>query len=64
MEAATYVRVSTEEQSLERQLEATHDYPSGLGADPTSIETYRDKSTGTDTERTGTPLRSYKTVGN
>lgn len=53
MEAATYVRVSTEEQSLERQLEATHDYARDLGADPKSIETYRDKSTGTDTDRRG-----------
>jgi len=53
MEVATYVRVSTEDQSLERQLEATHDYAEDLGATPASIETYRDKSTGTDTSRDG-----------
>jgi DNA invertase Pin-like site-specific DNA recombinase len=53
MRAATYVRVSTEDQSLERQLESTHEYARDLGADPASIETYRDKSTGTDTERSG-----------
>lgn len=53
MEAATYVRVSTEDQSLERQLTATREYAEGLGADPASIETYRDKSTGTDTDRSG-----------
>lgn len=53
MEAATYVRVSTEDQSLERQLTATHEYAEDLGADPVSIETYRDKSTGTDTDRSG-----------
>jgi DNA invertase Pin-like site-specific DNA recombinase len=53
MRAATYVRVSTKDQSLERQLESTHEYARDLGADPASIETYRDKSTGTDTERSG-----------
>jgi DNA invertase Pin-like site-specific DNA recombinase len=53
MKAATYVRVSTEDQSLQRQLEATHDYTRDLGANPTSIKTYRDKSTGTDTDRSG-----------
>lgn len=53
MEAATYVRVSTEDQSLERQLTATREYARELGADVASIETYRDKSTGTDTDRSG-----------
>lgn len=51
MEVACYVRVSTEHQSLERQLEATHQYAQDLGADPNEIRTYRDKSTGTNTDR-------------
>lgn len=51
---ATYVRVSTADQNLDRQLEATHDYAvDELGADPSAIEVYRDKSTGTDVERSG-----------
>jgi DNA invertase Pin-like site-specific DNA recombinase len=53
MKSATYVRVSTENQSLERQLSATHEYARDLGADPSEIVTYRDKSTGTDTARNG-----------
>lgn len=53
MDVACYVRVSTEDQSLERQLEASHDYAQELGADPAEIVTYRDKSTGTDTDRSG-----------
>lgn len=55
MDVACYVRVSTEDQSLERQLEATHDY-TDRHWDTTPVETYRDKSTGTDTDRSG--LRS------
>jgi len=52
MEVAAYVRVSTPEQSLERQLESTHSYAQDrLGAAPGSIETYRDKATGTNTNR-------------
>lgn len=51
VEVANYVRVSTEEQSLERQLEATMDYARDLGADPNEITTYRDKSTGTNIDR-------------
>lgn len=51
---ACYCRVSTEAQSLTRQLESTHEYAENdLGADLEEIETYRDKSTGTDTERDG-----------
>lgn len=50
MEVAAYVRVSTEDQSLERQLEATHDY-SNHHFETVPTETYRDKSTGTDTNR-------------
>jgi DNA invertase Pin-like site-specific DNA recombinase len=55
MSVASYVRVSTEDQSLERQLEATDDY-TRRHWDTTPEETYRDKSTGTDTDRSG--LRS------
>jgi len=50
MEVANYVRVSTEEQDLQRQLEATLDYAQQLGSDQ-AIETFRDKSTGTNTDR-------------
>jgi DNA invertase Pin-like site-specific DNA recombinase len=50
---ACYVRVSTDDQSLERQLERTHEYAQQLGADPGEIVTYRDKQTGTDTNRSG-----------
>ena len=54
MSIAAYVRVSTAEQNLDRQLEATHEYAvEELGADPSSIEVYRDKSTGTDVKRSG-----------
>jgi len=48
---ACYVRVSTADQSLERQLEATNEYAQDLGAEPAAIQTYRDKSTGTNTDR-------------
>ncbi|MFC7074684.1 recombinase family protein [Halovenus rubra] len=50
MEVATYVRVSMEEQSLERQLKKTHEY-SQRHFDTPPTETYRDKSTGTNTDR-------------
>jgi len=53
-QVACYVRVSTEDQSLERQLQATHNYAKlQLEADETAIETYRDKSTGTNVSRAG-----------
>lgn len=52
MEVACYVRVSTEDQSLERQLESTHEY-SERHFDTVPSRTYRDKSTGTDTDRSG-----------
>lgn len=55
MNIAAYVRVSTEHQSLNRQLEVTHEYVSREW-DTSPSETYRDKSTGTDTDRSG--LRS------
>lgn len=49
-----YVRVSTEEQSVERQLEATTRYVMDrLDAGVDEFEIYRDKSTGTDTKRSG-----------
>jgi DNA invertase Pin-like site-specific DNA recombinase len=49
-----YVRVSTEDQSVERQLDATTRYVDNrLDAGVDELEIYRDKSTGTDTERSG-----------
>lgn len=54
MDVAAYCRVSTADQSLERQLTATNEYAQDrLGAEPTDVVTYRDKSTGTDTARDG-----------
>ena len=50
MKVANYVRVSTEDQDLQRQLEATLEYADQLGSDQ-AIETFRDKSTGTNTDR-------------
>lgn len=52
MDVACYVRVSTVNQNLDRQLEATHDYTE-RHFDTVPTETYRDKSTGTDTDRSG-----------
>ncbi|WP_436931229.1 recombinase family protein [Halosimplex halobium] len=50
--AALYCRVSTEEQSLERQVDATEDYARNrLGIDLADLQFYRDKSTGTNTDR-------------
>jgi DNA invertase Pin-like site-specific DNA recombinase len=49
-----YVRVSTAKQNLDRQLTATKDYATDrLGADLSDLQVYRDKSTGTDTARSG-----------
>lgn len=54
MDVAAYVRVSTDEQSLDRQLERTSDYATDtLGASLGNVDTYRDKATGTDTGRQG-----------
>lgn len=51
---ACYVRVSTEEQSLERQLQKTTEYAeSHFSVDKGDIQYYRDKSTGTDVRRSG-----------
>lgn len=54
MQVACYVRVSTAEQNLDRQLTATSEYAQeDLGAELVEIETYQDKSTGTNTDRSG-----------
>jgi DNA invertase Pin-like site-specific DNA recombinase len=51
-EIAAYVRVSTADQNLERQLTSTRQYAEDrLGAD--SIRVFDDKSTGTDVSRDG-----------
>jgi len=51
---ACYTRVSTADQNLDRQLTATREYAADrLGADLADLEVYRDKSTGTDTDRSG-----------
>jgi len=49
-----YCRVSTEDQSLDRQKSATAEYAQErLSADLVDIQTYQDKSTGTNTSRDG-----------
>jgi DNA invertase Pin-like site-specific DNA recombinase len=48
-----YARVSTEEQNLKRQLKKTSERAEREGAEPEDIEMYRDKSTGTNTDRKG-----------
>lgn len=51
---ACYCRVSTADQNLARQLTSTTEYAQDdLGADLDEIEVYRDKSTGTNTQRDG-----------
>ena len=51
---ALYVRVSTAEQSLDRQRQLTYDYATDrLGVEPTSIQIYTDKRSGTNTDRSG-----------
>ena len=51
---ACYTRVSTADQNLDRQLTATREYAADrLGANLADLEVYRDKSTGTDTDRSG-----------
>jgi hypothetical protein len=46
--------VSTEDQSLERQMTSTQEYAEReFGADFGDLRIYRDESTGTDTERSG-----------
>jgi DNA invertase Pin-like site-specific DNA recombinase len=47
-----YCRVSTDDQNLDRQIDATHEYATrNYDVDLADIEVYRDKSTGTDTDR-------------
>lgn len=49
-----YARVSTEEQSLEGQQQSAWDYATeSLGVATSDIDVIRDKSTGTDTDRSG-----------
>ena len=49
-----YARVSTADQNLDRQLTGTTEYAeTEFQATPEDIEIYRDKSTGTDTARSG-----------
>lgn len=49
-----YARVSTEEQSLEGQQQSAWDYATDtLGVATSDIDVIRDKSTGTDTDRSG-----------
>lgn len=51
-EIGCYCRVSTEDQSLDRQLESTQDYAERkFDADLGDLRFYRDKSTGTNTDR-------------
>ena len=54
MKTACYVRVSTADQNLDRQIQSTADYAQQtLDVDLADIEVYQDKSTGTDTARDG-----------
>ena len=51
---AGYARVSTTDQTLDRQLSGIFDYAEReFGTDRSDVEIYRDKSTGTDVERSG-----------
>ena len=51
---ALYVRVLTEDQSLDRQRRLTYDYAIDLlGVEPSSIQVYTDKRSGTNTDRSG-----------
>ena len=51
---ALYVRVSTADQSLDRQRQLTYDYATDrLGVEPSSIQVYTDKRSGTNTDRSG-----------
>jgi DNA invertase Pin-like site-specific DNA recombinase len=54
MTTAIYARVSTAEQHLERQLDSTQAYAEKeLNTPLSDLRVYRDKSTGTDTARSG-----------
>ena len=51
---ALYCRVSTADQNLARQRQRTSEYATDrLGVEPSAIEVYIDKQTGTDTDRDG-----------
>jgi DNA invertase Pin-like site-specific DNA recombinase len=51
---ALYVRVSTEDQSLDRQRQLTYDYATDrLGVEPSSTQVYTDKRSGMNTDRSG-----------
>jgi len=51
---ALYCRVSTTDQNLARQRQRTSEYATdALGIEPSAIEVYSDKQTGTDTDRDG-----------
>lgn len=52
MSTGVYARVSTDDQSLSRQREECYEYATErAGCDPSTVEFYEDKATGTDTER-------------
>ena len=54
MSSAIYARVSTEDQNLDRQLNSTQEYAElDLGVPLSDLKIFRDKSTGTDTSRSG-----------
>lgn len=54
MTVAAYVRVSTSDQNLDRQLEGVAEYADReLGVAPDELEYSRDKSSGTDVDRSG-----------
>lgn len=54
MPSAIYARVSTTEQNLERQLDSAHSFAEKeLRVSLDALEVYRDKSTGTNTARSG-----------
>lgn len=54
MTVAAYIRVSTTDQNLDRQLEGVAEYADRkLGVEPGDLNYYRDKSTGTNVDRSG-----------
>lgn len=54
MKTACYVRVSTEEQNLERQLNSVQSYAKDkFSTDLSDLRIFQNKSTGTDTSRSG-----------
>ncbi|GGC53107.1 recombinase family protein [Haloferax sulfurifontis] len=54
MAVGCYVRVSTADQNLDRQIDSTTSFAQDdLGATLADVEVFRDKSTGTNTDRSG-----------